>query len=256
MIIKNHNKSQKKRSKEHRRRSGICMRYLPEKNSIQKGIWINHKDINEKIRVTQGKEAWDDEYCRKGVLWSGLTHELPELPAGSRVLELGCGNGKTLPALIRKGWNVTALDCSQKAVSMSRNLVKGSSPAEIMVADACHIPVRDITFDAVFAIHVIGHLQEPDRNKIASEVTRTLKPGGILFFCEFSTEDVRFGKGRETETSTFMRGTKIITHYFTLKEASDLFSGLTGKSITLHQWPMRVRGNNLVRSEVIGIFSK
>jgi len=203
-----------------------------------------------------GREAWEDEYCKKGVLWSGLTHELPELPSGSRVLELGCGNGKTLTVLIRKGWNVTAFDRSQKAVLLSRNLLKGSSPAEIMVADARNIPIKNSTVDAVFAIHVIGHLHEPDREKIAFEVSRTLKPGGILFFCEFSTEDVRFGKGQETEPSTFLRGTKIITHYFTLQEVNDLFFGLTCKSISLHQWQLRVRGSDLIRSEVIGIFSK
>jgi ubiquinone/menaquinone biosynthesis C-methylase UbiE len=151
---------------------------------------------------------------------------------------------------------VTALDSSQKAVTMSRDLVKGSLPAEIMVADARHIPVKNATFDAIFAIHVIGHMHEPERREIAFEVTRTLKPGGIVFFCEFSTEDVRFGKGHTTEPSTFMRGTKIITHYFTLQEASDLFPGLMCKTISLHQWPMRIRGNNLVRSEVIAIFSQ
>jgi MPBQ/MSBQ methyltransferase len=206
--------------------------------------------------VTPDREAWEDEYSRKGALWSGLTHDLPELPAGSRVLELGCGNGKTLAALIRKGWNVTALDSSQKAVTMSRNLVKGTSPAEIMVADACHIPVKNATFDAIFAIHVIGHMHKPDRREIAFEVTRSLKPDGIVFFCEFSTEDVRFGKGHSIEPSTFMRGTKIITHYFTLQEVTDLFPQLLCKSITLHQWPMRIRGNNLLRSEVIAAFTR
>ncbi len=203
-----------------------------------------------------GREAWEDEYCKKGVLWSGLTHELPELPLGSRVLELGCGNGKTLAALIRKGWNVTALDRSQRAVTLSRNLMKGSSPAEIMVADARNIPIKNSTVDAVFAIHVIGHLHKPDREKVAFEVSRTLKPGGILFFCEFSTEDIRFGKGQETEPSTFLRGTKIITHYFTMQEVNDLFFGLICKSISLHQWQMRVRGSDLIRSEVIGVFYK
>jgi MPBQ/MSBQ methyltransferase len=206
--------------------------------------------------VTPGNEAWEDEYCKKGILWSGLTHDLPELSAGSRVLELGCGNGKTLAALIRKGWNVTALDSSQKAVAMSRNLVKGSSPAELMVADACDIPVKNATFDAILAIHVIGHMHEHDRKKTAFEVTRILKPKGIVFFCEFSTEDVRFGKGHSIEPSTFMRGTKIITHYFNLQEVTDLFSGLICNSITLHQWPMRIRGNNLVRSEVIAVFTR
>jgi SAM-dependent methyltransferase len=234
----------------------FCKQYLLEENSIQKGPGIINPNINEENNMTPDMEAWEDEYCKKGILWSGLTHEIPELPAGSRVLELGCGNGKTLPALIRKGWNVTALDSSQKAVAMSRDLVKGSLPAEIMVADARHIPVKNATFDAIFAIHVIGHMHEPGRREIAVEVTRTLKPGGIVFFCEFSTEDVRFGKGHTTEPSTFMRGTKIITHYFTLQETSDLFPGLMCKSITLHQWPMRIRGNNLVRSEVIAVFTR
>ena len=206
--------------------------------------------------MTPGKEAWEDEYCKKGVLWSGLTHELPELPPGSRVLELGCGNGKTLSALIRRGWNVIALDSSHKAVTMSRNLVKGLSPAEIMVADARMIPVKNATFDAVYAIHVIGHMHEPDRREIAFEVTRTLKPGGIMFFCEFSTEDVRYGKGHTIEPSTFLRGTKIITHYFTLQEVTDLFPELLCKTVSLHQWPMRIRGNNLVRSEVIAVFTR
>jgi SAM-dependent methyltransferase len=206
--------------------------------------------------MVPGTGAWEEDYTRRGILWSGVTHDLPELPLGSRVLELGCGNGKTLPVMIQRGWDVIAIDLSSKAVSLSRNVLKGSSTAEVMVADARSTPVKSTTFDAVFAIHVTGHMHEPDRERIAREITRTLKPGGILFFCDFSTEDFRFGKGQKTETSTFKRGTNIITHYFTRQEVIDLFPRLTPESITLHQWPMRVRGKDLVRSEVKGLFSK
>jgi ubiquinone/menaquinone biosynthesis C-methylase UbiE len=203
-----------------------------------------------------GMGAWEEEYTKKGILWSGLTHELPEMPEGSRVLELGCGNGKILAVLIRNKWDITALDISKKAVALSRDLVKGASITEFMVADARNIPVKSATFDAVFAIHVLGHIDEPGREEIVREVTRILNIGGMLFFCDFSTEDIRYGKGRETEPSTFMRGTKISTHYFTRHEVKDLFSGFTCRSITLHQWPMRVRGKDLRRSEVIAIFSR
>ncbi|HUT39414.1 MAG TPA: class I SAM-dependent methyltransferase [Methanoregula sp.] len=206
--------------------------------------------------MVPGTGAWEEDYTRRGILWSGVTHDLPELPLGSRVLELGCGNGKTLSLMIQRGWDVTAIDLSCKAVALSRNVLKGSSTAEVMVADARCIPVKSNAFDAVFAIHVTGHVHEPDRQEIAREVTRTLKPGGILFFCDFSTLDFRFGKGHTTETSTFKRGTNIITHYFTRQEVIDLFPKLTPGSITLHQWPMRVRGKDLVRSEIKGIFSK
>jgi ubiquinone/menaquinone biosynthesis C-methylase UbiE len=221
-----------------------------------KGFWVKNPHLNEENILAPGREAWNNEYGRKGILWSGLTHDLPQLPAGSRVLELGCGNGKTLPVLIGKGWNVTALDSSQKAVTMSRSLVKELSPAEIMVADARTIPVKNAIFDAVFAIHVIGHMHESDRKEIAFEITRILKPGGIVFFCEFSTEDVRFGKGCAIEPSTFLRGTNIITHYFTLQEVTDLFPFLKCTWITHHQWPLRILGENLVRSEVIAVFTR
>jgi SAM-dependent methyltransferase len=206
--------------------------------------------------MVPGTGAWEEDYTRRGILWSGVTHDLPELSSGSRVLELGCGNGKTLQVMIQRGWHVTAIDLSRKAVSLSRNVLKGSSAAEVMVADARSTPIKSNSFDAVFAIHVTGHMYEPDRQEIAREVTRTLKPGGILFFCDFSTGDFRFGKGHRTETSTFKRGTNIITHYFTRQEVIDLFSKLTLGSITLHQWPMRVRGKDLVRSEIKGVFSK
>ena len=53
---------------------------------------------------------WEEDYTRRGMLWGGLTHNLPDLPSRSRVLELGCGNGKTLFAMLQRGWDVTAID--------------------------------------------------------------------------------------------------------------------------------------------------
>ena len=37
-----------------------------------------------------------------GPLWGGAVHSLPALPDHARVLELGCGNGKTLSAMNRQ----------------------------------------------------------------------------------------------------------------------------------------------------------
>jgi 2-polyprenyl-3-methyl-5-hydroxy-6-metoxy-1,4-benzoquinol methylase len=99
-------------------------------------------------------------------------------------------------------------------------------------------------------------MHEPDRKQIASILSHILKPGGILFFSDFSTDDFRFGKGDETEAATFRRGPGIITHYFTKNEVMDLFSKLTLVSISIHQWPMRILGRNLVRSEIQAIFTR
>ena len=66
---------------------------------------------------------WEEDYNRRGMLWGGVTHDLPDLPLRSRVLELGCGNGKTLCAMIQRGWDVTAIDFASRAVALSREVV-------------------------------------------------------------------------------------------------------------------------------------
>jgi len=200
--------------------------------------------------------AWEEDYSSRGMIWGGVTHELPDLPLRSRVLELGCGNGKTLFAMIQRGWDVTAFDFSSRAVALSREVVGVSSHGHIMVADARSPPFKNDSFDAAFALHVLGHMHAPDRKQITRTLQYILKPGGILFFSDFSTDDFRFGKGVETEPSTFRRGPGIITHYFTHEEVIDLFSKLTPVSISVHQWPMRVLGSTLVRSEIQATFTR
>jgi len=209
-----------------------------------------------KSRIIAGPEDWEEDYCRRGILWSGATRDLPELPYGSRVLELGCGNGKTVQAMVRRGWEVTAIDFSSRAAALCRQAFPDPLQGNAVVADARWSPFRDAAFDAIFASHVIGHLPAPDRDRVANEVVRLLRTGGMLFFCEFSPDDFRFGTGLETEEATFRRGTGILTHYFSEQEVADLFSGLTLVSVTLRQWPMRVRGCTLVRSEVQGVFTR
>jgi SAM-dependent methyltransferase len=200
--------------------------------------------------------SWEDEYNIRGKLWGGGTYNLPELPVRSRVLELGCGNGKTLSTMIRRGWDVTAIDSASRAVTLSCDVIGETAHAHIMIADARSPPFKDGTFDAVFAIHMIGHLHEPDREQIATKLQHILKPGGILYFSDFSVDDFRFGKGDETEPATFRRNPGIITHYFTRQEVIDLFSKLTLVSIRTHQWSMRVLGRTLERSEIQAAFMR
>jgi ubiquinone/menaquinone biosynthesis C-methylase UbiE len=158
--------------------------------------------------------------------------------------------------MIGQGWNVIALDFSSSAVTLCRKAIPDHLHGQVIIADARWSPFKSATFDAIFAIHVIAHLYAPDRNYITHEIIRLLRPGGMLFLCEFSTDDFRFGKGHEVEEATFRRGTGIITHYFSEEEVSGLFFGLIPVSITKHQWYIKVRGCSLVRSEIQGIFRR
>ncbi|MEI7648306.1 MAG: class I SAM-dependent methyltransferase [Methanomicrobiales archaeon] len=200
--------------------------------------------------------AWEKEYLCKGSVWGGAVHHLPVLPQGSRVLELGCGNGKTLSAMIGRSWDVTAIDFSSSAVAMSRMNTGTLQKAEVCVADARHLPFAHCGFDAVFAFHILSHLDKMDSTRAVAEGVRVLKTGGILYFSGFSTEDFRSGKGSTVEDGTVKRGSGICTHYFTEQETQELFSNLTLETMTTERWFMRVRGQDFPRAEIQAAFIK
>jgi SAM-dependent methyltransferase len=218
---------------------------------------MNHSDLGRRdCIIWDGRGDWEKDYADRGKLWGGVAHTLPELPSASRVLELGCGNGKTLRAMLKCGWDVTAIDFSYHAAALSRNVGKSEIEGNIAIADARMLPFHNAAFDGVIAIHIVGHMLKNDRGRIAFEAIRVLKPGGILYFCDFTLKDFRFGKGDIIEEGTFRRGNGIITHYFTKEESMVLFSGLTPVSMTAHEWSLRVRGKNLVRSEITAVLKK
>ncbi len=200
--------------------------------------------------------AWEQEYSARGRLWVPSVLTIPDLAAGARVLEMGCGSN-TIPGTVpSRPWDVVAFDFSEKAALLSRRFADGNDRVDRSVADARSLPFKDEVFDAVIAAHVIGHMLEPDRNLSSSEAARVLKPGGSLVFRDFSVNDFRYGTGDETECSTFRRGTGIITHYFFESEVTDLFSALSPVSLNPRRWTMKVRGATLLREEVEAVFLK
>jgi ubiquinone/menaquinone biosynthesis C-methylase UbiE len=201
-------------------------------------------------------EAWDKDYQQRGALWSGAVHHLPLFSPGSRILELGCGNGKTLSLMIQRQWDVTAIDFSRCAVGMGKTILDSAPNCSACVADARSIPFASGIFDGVIATHILSHMQSPDRFVAAIEAARVLKKGGRLYFSGFSIEDFRSGNGPVVEPGTLQNSLGICTHYFTEPEVLALFSTLSPQSIMTKRWSLRVRGKEFPRAEIQADFIK
>ncbi|HOU70351.1 MAG TPA: class I SAM-dependent methyltransferase [Methanothrix sp.] len=197
-------------------------------------------------------QAWDRDYARRGRVWGGSVKDLPALPDGSLVLEMGCGDGKTL-SIMPASWRIAAVDISFQALLLAR---QARPDAGLLLADVCRLPFQSESFDAALAFHVAGHLFLDQRLALAKEAARVLRPGGRLFFRDFSREDMRMGQGEEVEEATFRRGSGIITHYFREEEVAAMFSGLEMDLIRTQRWSMRIRGEKLLRSEVEAVLVK
>lgn len=210
------------------------------------------RTIPTKGFVDSHLKAWDKDYVSRGRLWGGSVKHLPFLPAGTHVLDLGCGDGKTLSAM-PGDWRIVALDVSLEGLRLTR---KVRADAGLILADAVSLPLREDCFDAVFAFHVTGHLLAEGRRALAREAARVLAPGGRLFFRDFGADDMRAGQGLEVEMGTFQRANGVTTHYFSESEVGELFCELQPASIGTHCWKLRVKGEGLVRAEVEAVFLK
>lgn len=113
--------------------------------------------------------------------WQRWVFDRFDLPAETRILELGCGPGKLWREnadRVPEGWAVTLTDASPGMVEEAKQNL-GDRSFDFRVADAQALPFADRSFDAVVANHVLYHV--PDRRKAFSEITRVLKTEGVLY---------------------------------------------------------------------------
>jgi ubiquinone/menaquinone biosynthesis C-methylase UbiE len=91
----------------------------------------------------------------------------------------GCNWGRWSIAAARKGYRVVGIDPSLGGVLAARRAAKSLSiEADFIVADARHLPFKDVSLDNVFSYSVIQHLSKPDALKSFAEIARILKPSG------------------------------------------------------------------------------
>jgi SAM-dependent methyltransferase len=191
------------------------------------------------------KRAWDDLYSRDNPAWRGLPEVQPPFHLGSKVLELGCGNGKTLQALLSAS-TIIALDFSSGAIASCSRHSKFDNVG-FVVGDARELPFISEAFDSVFCVHVLEHLSAEDRLLIVDEVNRVLKTGGNFLLRVFSSSDMRASKGEISEKGTRMRGNGIPYHYFDEAELVSLFKGFDIASMKRIVTKKRYAGKDLRR---------
>jgi ubiquinone/menaquinone biosynthesis C-methylase UbiE len=169
------------------------------------------------------KEVWERAYRQEHPLWRGASDLRMDNLKG-RVLELGCGDGKTAIAMVETGLNVVGLDLSRTALTTLKKRTD-SNNLSLIQGDAIELPFKDGSFDSVAAVHFIDHFLSSYRHELVREIDRVLATGGFIIGRFFSTEDMRFGNGRQIEPNTFLRKNGIFNHYFTEDEILDLFTG-------------------------------
>lgn len=115
-----------------------------------------------------------------------LLHHDTRFPAGSRVLEAGCGVGAQTVFLAAHspGARITSVDISAESLAKAGEAVAAEGIANVTFrqADLYHLPFADESFDHVFVCFVLEHLGDP--GGALAELRRVLRSGGGLTVIE------------------------------------------------------------------------
>ncbi|KUJ41305.1 methyltransferase type 11 [Streptomyces albus subsp. albus] len=116
-----------------------------------------------------------------------LLHQGTAYPAGSRVLEVGCGVGAQTVHLVANSprARIVAVDIAEDSLARARARVAARAPGaqvEWHRADLFEPPFPDGSFDHLFVCFVLEHLPDPQR--ALTGLRRLLRPGGSLTVIE------------------------------------------------------------------------
>lgn len=116
---------------------------------------------------------------------------LERLPAGSHILDAGCGSGRDSLYFKNKGYSIVAMDASREMVSRASRLL--GQPV-------LHMKFQEMdfqeTFDGIWACASLLHVPRREMREVMDRLARALKEGGILYTSfKLGTEEV-VRKGR------------------------------------------------------------
>ncbi len=105
-----------------------------------------------------------------------------QIGSHANVLDIGCGAGLLTNSLSAEGFKTTGIDISESSLHVAKHSDK-TGLVNYHHANAYSLPFANESFDAVCAMDILEHVEEP--SLLIAEASRVLKPDGLFFFHTF-----------------------------------------------------------------------
>lgn len=151
--------------------------------------------------MTAGADFWNDRYSGVELVWSAEPNAwfadiAADLPAGT-ALDLGAGEARNALWLAKRGWQATAVDFSDVAMSRAAELAAQQLGADAgrlrtVVADLTTY-VAPMTYDLVLLAYI--HLGADERWRVLHAAADAVAPGGLLVVIAHDSSNLTDGVG-------------------------------------------------------------
>lgn len=110
--------------------------------------------------------------------------EMFELPAAGRVLDIGCGYGRSLKWLTSVYDEAVGVDISTNAIDEARSFLKNNSNIRLYTspADGIAREIQNESFNFIYAFTVFQHIPRHFTQRILHEAAQLLEPDGRIAF--------------------------------------------------------------------------
>jgi len=115
-----------------------------------------------------------------------IRYVLERINPGDCVLELGCGYGRVLSALVQKTNHVIGIDTSLDSIRLAKELIGPSEKCNLLRMDAAHLAFPDHIFDVVICIQNGISAFHVDPRGVLQESIRVAKSNGLVLFSSYS----------------------------------------------------------------------
>ena len=144
--------------------------------------------------------------------WPKVSNFLEQLPDGSLVADVGCGDGRYLasePAVAGR-LAIIGADVCHELINVARQCSRMAPACDVFVADNLRLPLKTDVFDAVISVGVLHHFATAERRLAAlAQLSRLLRPGGRLLVYvwaleqpkrQFSSQDILVPSSEKRKT--------------------------------------------------------
>ena len=146
-----------------------------QKRKIMSDAYVHGYDPRENLRLHDQASTLVE-----------LLHCDTSYPAGSCILEAGCGVGAQTVTLAKNSPNasITSIDISEASIAEAKRNVEaaGITNVHFLQADIFHLPFEPESFDHVFVCFVLEHLSRPVEALVV--LKNLLKTGGTMTVIE------------------------------------------------------------------------
>lgn len=169
----------------------------------KKGVIDDYDDIAREYAEEFFYDTSDDQY---------IDCFLQSLE-GTKILDVGCGNGRDCKYISQKGFDINGIDLSVGMLEIAKERVP---EGKFEVMDITNITYPDNSYDGIISNCSLFHVPSEELPKTLESFARILKPNGKLLLI------LQEGLGETMVEEPYRKGVHIYMNYFSLEQIQNL----------------------------------